>query len=207
MELGALVCRPAAPRCAECPLAPHCAAWASGEPERFPPAAPRRARPLRTGALLLLRNEAGALLLRRRPPRGVWGGLWEPPWCEQHPGESPARAARRLLGELGLPPGRLLRRGTVEHGLTHFALRLACYRGRVAGAPPEGLPHPTPLATAPLPPAPLTTAPGAGSDDAAPRLRWADSAELAALPLARLGRKALELAAGAAPGTAAGRND
>jgi A/G-specific adenine glycosylase len=211
MELGALVCRPAAPRCAGCPLAPHCAARAGGQPERFPPAAPRRARPLRTGALLLLRNEAGALLLRRRPPRGVWGGLWEPPWCEQQPGESPARAARRLLGELGLPPGRLLRRGTVEHGLTHFALRLACYRGRVAGAPPAALPARIPPAgfpdAAPLATAPLTTAPGAESDGAAPRLRWADPAELAALPLARLGRKALELAAGAAPGTAAGRND
>jgi hypothetical protein len=99
----------------------------------------------------------------------------------------------------------------VEHGLTHFALRLACYRGRVAGAPPAALPARIPPAgfpdAAPLATAPLTTAPGAESDGAAPRLRWADPAELAALPLARLGRKALELAAGAAPGTAAGRND
>ena len=175
MELGALVCRPQAPACLLCPLREGCAACAGGRPEAYPPPPVRRARPLRRGAMLLLRDDSGRLLLRRRPPEGVWGGLWEPPWSERAPGESAAAAARRLLAELGLavwePVGRLRPAGLLTHGLTHFALELRCYRGQVA-----------------------TPAVAAGSDDAR---CWADAARIAALPLARLGHKALRLAGAA----------
>ena len=174
MELGALVCRPVAPQCLLCPLRDCCAAAAQGRPEAYPPAAPRRERPLRRGAMVLLHDAAGRVLLRRRPPEGVWGGLWEPPWSERTRRESAAAAARRLLAELGLPlRGRLLRAGLLAHGLTHFQLELQCYRGRVE--------HTADAAAAPLPAA----------------CCWADGERIAALPLARLGHKALRLAAGA----------
>ena len=181
MELGALVCRPQAPACLLCPLRERCAACAEGRPEAYPPPPVRRKRPLRRGAMLLLRDDSGRLLLRRRPPEGIWGGLWEPPWSERAPGESAAAAARRLLAELGLAvrepaepelAGRLRPAGLLTHGLTHFALELRCYCGRVAVA-----------AAAPA------------ADDAR---CWADAARIAALPLARLGHKALRLAGDAA---------
>jgi A/G-specific adenine glycosylase len=173
MELGALLCRPSAPQCLLCPLRGRCAGFAAGRPEAYPPAAPRRTRPLRRGVMLLLRDPRGRLLLRRRPPRGVWGGLWEPPWSERAAGESAPAAARRLLAELGLAgAGRLARAGTLEHGLTHFALELTCYRLRLSHAPAR--------------------AGGAARC-------WADAARVAALPLARLGHKALRLAAPSGP--------
>jgi len=174
MELGALVCRPTAPQCLLCPLQPHCAACAQGRPEAFPPPPERRARPLRRGAMLLLRDAAGRLLLRRRPPTGVWGGLWEPPWVERQVGESATAAARRLLAELGLPePPRLVRAGQLSHGLTHFQLELSCFRARLPGSP--------------------RALGGAGGNEAGSDACWADAARIAALPLARLGHKALEL--------------
>ncbi len=184
MELGALLCRPQAPQCLLCPLREHCAACAQGRPEAYPPPPVRRARPLRRGALLLLRDDAGRVLLRRRPPEGIWGGLWEPPWSERAPGESAAAAARRLLAELGLAEldllgaGRLRPAGLLTHGLTHFALELRCYRGQVA--------------------ADAASASTQARPDGEDARCWADAARIAALPLARLGHKALRLAEPAA---------
>jgi A/G-specific adenine glycosylase len=193
MELGALVCRPAAPLCLLCPVQAHCRARAVGRPEDFPPPSLRRPRPLRRGALLLLSDARGRLLLRRRPPEGVWGGLWEPPWSERGPGESAVAAARRLLAGLGLrgEPARLVRAGVLSHGLTHFELELTCYRAKVTAPQPD-------------------RGPAAAQGERC----WADAARIAALPLARLGHKALRLAssgggcnpgpAAATPGPAAG---
>jgi len=181
MELGALVCRPQAPRCGECPLRRGCRARALGEPERFPSASPRKARPVREGSLLLLHDGAGRLLLRKRPAGGLWSGLWEPPWTERQTAEGALAAARRLLQALGLSPrARLRRRGRVEHGLTHLELRLACYDAQVTESRPEG--------DGALP-----------SGNGASAWHWAEAAALASLPIARLGRKALEIGGGVPP--------
>ncbi|MCA1653632.1 MAG: A/G-specific adenine glycosylase [Sphingomicrobium sp.] len=107
MDLGATVCRPRAPRCEACPLQSECAAFASGEPESFPPRALRRERPHRFGAAWWIeRNDA--LWLVRRPARGLLGGMPALPgseWSDVPPAE-PVLA-------------------TVAHGFTHFTLDLA----------------------------------------------------------------------------------
>jgi A/G-specific adenine glycosylase len=175
MELGALICRQRAPHCLLCPLSDPCRARQTGDPERFPPPAVRRARPWREGALLLLERE-GRLLVRRRPSQGVWGGLWELPWAERGRGETARAAARRLLADLGCRgAGRLRLLGPLEHGLTHFTLALECFAARLDG-PPGAEEGP------------------AGAGEPSHPLRWVSRAELAALPLARLTHKALALA-------------
>jgi A/G-specific adenine glycosylase len=117
MDLGATVCVRARPRCSECPLARRCVARREDRVRELPAPRKRRAVPLREAVwLVLLRREQ--VLLERRPSTGLWGGLWTFPECD---GRDVAGHCRRVLGcdvarTRGLEP--------VEHGFTHFRLRV-----------------------------------------------------------------------------------
>ncbi len=82
MELGATICTARSPGCTVCPLTGQCRARAEGTQE-LRPASKRRPR-VRTVsyAVLVARNPAGELLMVRRPPDGLLGGLWEFPAVE-----------------------------------------------------------------------------------------------------------------------------
>jgi len=135
MDLGATVCTRAAPRCGDCPVRSGCAARASGTPARWPAPRPRRTLPERETRMLLLTDPAGRVLLARRPPAGVWGGLWCLP--EVPAGAQPAAWARRTLG---LDPGPLRELEAVRHAFTHFRLLIRPLRGELAdGAPVAGV--------------------------------------------------------------------
>jgi len=112
MDLGATVCTPRAPRCGACPLSGDCAAFASGEPERFPAAKAKRVRPLRHGTAHWIERD-GQVWLVRRPPTGLLGGMAALPGGE-------------WLETAELPADPL---GTVRHVFTHFALELTVVRG------------------------------------------------------------------------------
>ncbi len=95
MELGAMVCAPRAPACLVCPLRATCAAHAARVEENYP--APKKKTPPRpVDAVTILLQRGKNLLLVRRPPRGLWGGLWEPPMGELAPGEAADAGARRV---------------------------------------------------------------------------------------------------------------
>ena len=79
MDLGATLCTRTRPRCAACPLAEGCAARRTGRVHELPGRRRARARPAREAYLLLAVSAAGHVLLERRPPQGIWGGLWCPP--------------------------------------------------------------------------------------------------------------------------------
>ena len=82
MELGEVVCTPAAPDCAACPLAALCKAHAAGEETAYPllpPKKPRRVEHRRV--LLLLCGDKCAV--RKRPEKGLLAGLWELPNDEE----------------------------------------------------------------------------------------------------------------------------
>jgi A/G-specific adenine glycosylase len=132
MELGQEVCTPVAPRCDACPLAWQCAARAQGRAGELPIAGKRRAdadRPLlRADAVWVER--AGRVLMGRRRPAGLFGGLWELP---QAPDRDGLRALFAALGgrlELGREPGPVHRHRQV---LSHRRLALDLYVGGVAG--------------------------------------------------------------------------
>ncbi len=80
MEHGSQVCVPRQPHCGECCLADICVALAQGLQDQIPGS--RRAAPteVTVSAAVVLRR--GKVLLARRPPTGVWGGLWELPNTE-----------------------------------------------------------------------------------------------------------------------------
>src|SRR4029077_10508870 len=75
MDLGAGVCTRKSPACSECPLRGTCKGYARGKVEAYPEPRPRKKRPVRSTSMLLLLHE-GEVLLEKRPPTGVWGGLW-----------------------------------------------------------------------------------------------------------------------------------
>ena len=75
MDLGATLCTRSRPACASCPIADTCAALASGDPTRYPGKKPKKETPERLATLLYLEHD-GQILLERRPPTGLWGGLY-----------------------------------------------------------------------------------------------------------------------------------
>jgi A/G-specific adenine glycosylase len=115
MDLGATLCRGRAPLCALCPVKATCAAHATGSVAAYPAPRPRRALPQRSTVMLVLVHEDD-VLLEKRPPTGVWGGLWCLPEAED--GRGALALAARFASGLG-PPRRLAK---VAHGFTHFAL-------------------------------------------------------------------------------------
>ena len=88
MDLGATVCVRSRPRCGDCPLAGDCVALARGLTAKLPGRKPARTIPTRSTVMLVLRDAHGRLLIERRPPTGVWAGLWSLP-------EATDRAAAR----------------------------------------------------------------------------------------------------------------
>ena len=127
MDLGATLCLPRRPRCGECPVAEGCQARAEGEPERYPGRRPRREMPVRSARWLLLQRGDGAVLLQRRPPAGVWGGLWSPPECP--PELAAAEHCRRALG---LEPAAPRDWPPLRHTFSHFHLDILPVHARVA---------------------------------------------------------------------------
>ena len=74
MDIGALICRPRNPDCPSCPLRAACAAARTDAPDAYPRRGNVKPRPVRVGAAFFARREDGAILARRRPPKGLLGG-------------------------------------------------------------------------------------------------------------------------------------
>ena len=139
MELGATVCTPRSPGCPACPLRKICAARAVGDPESFPAAKPKKARPELHWAGLALRRADGSLLLARRPQGDLFAGLWELPSAPIAPLAPAAEAVRSILTHHGLPlrcAAGLAAAGVVEQTLTHRQVTLRLFSARLAGEDP-----------------------------------------------------------------------
>ncbi len=127
MELGALVCTPATPRCAECPVARDCVANRLGRQDGIPL---RSGKPepvdVHESAVVVYRGER--VLLVQRPTEGRWAGLWEFPHAELAPGEAHDSAAGRLVRELtGIDVEVGTELTTVRHGVTHHRITMVCF--------------------------------------------------------------------------------
>jgi A/G-specific adenine glycosylase len=133
MDLGATLCTPKNPACAVCPLTASCLARQSGAQERYPVKAPKVARPHRTGAIFYLRRADGHVLVRRRPPKGLLGGMLEFPGSDWRVNFSQTEALADALVHAPLKIKWQRVAGTVEHVFTHFSLALTVYRGVLPG--------------------------------------------------------------------------
>jgi A/G-specific adenine glycosylase len=120
MDLGATICTPRNPACAICPWVTGCAARPLGIAPTLPRKSPKPEKPTRTGTIWIARREDGALLLERRPDRGLLGGTLGFPgdgW-DGASGAAPLSSNWHLAGE-------------VRHTFTHFHLILTVQTAQV----------------------------------------------------------------------------
>jgi A/G-specific adenine glycosylase len=138
MDLGAIICSPKRPTCVLCPWNGACAANGRGDQETFPRKLPKREGRLRRGAAFVALRDDASVLLRRRPEKGLLGGMSEVPGSEWTPDFDFDRAARRAPSIARARWRRIP--GVVRHVFTHFPLELAVFVARVPRATkaPEG---------------------------------------------------------------------
>jgi A/G-specific adenine glycosylase len=79
MDMGATVCKRSSPECSVCPLQSDCKAYATQQVSTLPTPRPKKVLPVKATRMLLITDEAGAVMLEKRPPTGIWGGLWSLP--------------------------------------------------------------------------------------------------------------------------------
>ena len=131
MELGALVCLPKNPRCGVCPLAEHCLANQLGLQGELPVRKEKTPPPLlQVTAAVISRGRH--VLLAKRPPGGLLGGLWEFPGGKQKENETLEETLSREIREelnLEVEIGDLL--GRYQHAYTHYKINLHAYRCRL----------------------------------------------------------------------------
>lgn len=113
MDLGATVCTRSRPRCGDCPLATGCVARLTDRQGDLPATRPRPKLPERRAGFVLI-SDGRRLLLERRPPRGLWGGLLVPPEGE----------AAAVLARFGLDAEEQRELVPLKHAFTHFRLTL-----------------------------------------------------------------------------------
>lgn len=138
MDLGATICTPRSPACGICPWQAPCLSRVNGTTALLPRKLRKPPKPIRQGRVWVARRPDGAVLLERRPPKGLLGGMLVFPstgWDGDMP--PPIAAAWQDTG------------AEVRHTFTHFHLRLALWVADVpqdaapergAFAAPEGLP-------------------------------------------------------------------
>jgi A/G-specific adenine glycosylase len=136
MDLGATVCTPRNPKCGICPFSLACSAHAVADQEAYPRKPGKAAKPTRYGSAFVVSRTDGSLLVRRRPPKGLLGGMLEVPgnaWTTD----------RKTDFETAAPMPLVWSRveAEVKHVFTHFALELTVFHARVADntAAPEGM--------------------------------------------------------------------
>jgi A/G-specific adenine glycosylase len=125
MDLGALICTPAPPRCLLCPLMDWCRARREGIQNELPIRATRTFRPKRDVTAGVIWDSNGHFLIAQRPMDGMLGGLWEFPGGKRKPGEALAACLEReILEELAMEIQVNDLLYTVEHSFSHFHMHL-----------------------------------------------------------------------------------
>ena len=127
MDLGATICTPKRPACSLCPWQANCLAHARGTEAQYPRKAEKAERPERAGAAFVAIRDDGAILLRKRPERGLLGGMTEVPGSDWTLGASAAQGPE--FAPLAAEWQRVAT--PVIHVFTHFRLTLDIWHARL----------------------------------------------------------------------------
>ena len=134
MELGALICVPGEPHCADCPLADRCAAYEAGSAAYLPMRGEKKPRRVQKITILLARCE-DKWLLARRPEGGLLSGLWQPFLFEEELTEDEAIARlREFLPDVSVASPSSL--SPSRHLFSHIEWQMSGWIVSLAGKPP-----------------------------------------------------------------------
>ena len=137
MELGSEVCRPRSPDCENCPVNQLCEARRHDEQDFLPTHVPKKRLPFHTVAVGVIYRD-GRILIDKRKPEGLLGGLWEFPGGKKRRGESLEAALRREVREelaITVRVGREI--AVVDHTYSHFRVRIHAFECTYASGEPR----------------------------------------------------------------------
>ncbi len=115
MDLGAMVCTRTKPKCELCPLNTGCIAYAHHSWADYPRKKPKKAIPEKTTYFLILQYD-NLVWLDKRPPAGIWGGLFAFPQFETK------MLLEQWLTEHGLENNKTEQLISFRHTFSHFHL-------------------------------------------------------------------------------------
>ena len=121
MDLGALICLRQRPVCIHCPLCESCQARRQGLIEKIPGRKPKKQPPLKSIRMMILRSE-GKILLEKRPPAGIWGGLWSLPEVDVM--LSGKEVEELLASRYGVTVKKIEKVRSFNHTFSHFRLQV-----------------------------------------------------------------------------------
>ena len=128
MDLGATLCTPRQPDCPRCPWQSYCAAYAAGDPRRWPVTDASKPLPFQVIGVGVVLNAGGEVLIDQRLEEGLLGGMWEFPGGKQEQGETIENCiARELKEELGIAVTVGAELITVDHAYSHKKLRFVVH--------------------------------------------------------------------------------
>ena len=128
MDLGATLCTPRSPSCDRCPWRLHCAAYASGDPCRWPVTDSPKPLPFQVIGVGVVLNAAGEVLIDQRLEEGLLGGMWEFPGGKQEQAETIETCiARELKEELDIAVSVGDHLIMVDHAYSHKKLRFVVH--------------------------------------------------------------------------------
>jgi A/G-specific adenine glycosylase len=162
MDLGATICLPGSPDCAQCPIQEDCQAYAAGQQAEYPRRKPKTKIPHHSVAAAVIR-EGRRVLITQRAQDDMFGGMWEFPGGKQEGGESLKSCLKReIKEELGVKIKVSEEIGVFNTTYTHFRVTLHAFECQLDG----GRPRPVEV------------------DD----LRWVTVDELGGFPMSKLDR-------------------
>lgn len=118
MDLGATLCTRSKPKCGVCPLSNSCEAYQQNRVSELPTPKPRKAIPEKHITMLILLH-GKEVMLEKRPPSGIWGGLWSFPEVDTDYNTEAAVFNRFAIHAEAIEP-----MATLSHAFTHFKLHI-----------------------------------------------------------------------------------
>ena len=120
MDIGSMLCVKSKPKCEACPLKPMCASYRHHSQAEYPQKKPKRSKPHKR-TLMLLHRCGAQVLLWRRPPSGIWGGLWSLPEVD---GADAIELWQQSFLALTRAPASL-QDDVIRHQFSHYSLDIS----------------------------------------------------------------------------------